>query len=243
MQKESDLKVRIAEFLKHLGIGQAKFADNVGVSKGFANNVGTSIRTDILEKIVLAYPELNINWLLFGQGGMVHSKRNVPENTLHQAEIERLVEVLPMEIDHIRPQITEGIGVPYFDVDFVGGFDAVIEAQTVKPLFHINYPPYNDCTCWVNMIGDSMHGKSEKSILPNSVLAMKYEHNWQDFTLLNENYGIVTDEFRTVKMLGKGQDDEHFNMIPHNEYYSPQQIPKRMIRHLFRVKGGMKKFF
>lgn len=239
----SEIKERLLLFLKHKGIGQTKFEELVGLSRGSINKIKDGVSTQTIVKIVDYFPELSINWLLLRQGEMVHSKRNVPENTLHQAEIDRLVEVLPMEIDHIRPQITEGIGVPYFDVDFVGGFDAVIEAQTVKPLFHINYPPYNDCTCWVNMIGDSMHGKSEKSILPNSVLAMKYEHNWQDFTLLNENYGIVTDEFRTVKMLGKGQDDEHFNMIPHNEYYSPQQIPKRMIRHLFRVKGGMKKFF
>lgn len=239
----SEIKERLLFFLKHIGVGQTKFEELVGLSRGAINKIKDGVSTQTIVKIVDYYPELSINWLLLGQGEMIHSKRNVPENTLHQAEIDRLVEVLPVEIDHVRPCITEGIGVPYFDVDFVGGFDAVIETQTVKPLFHINYPPFNDCTCWVNMIGDSMHGKSEKSILPNSILAMKYEYNWKDFTLLNENYGIVTDEFRTVKMLGNGQDDEHFNMIPHNEYYSPQQIPKRMIRHLFRVKGSMKKFF
>lgn len=71
MQDNNTIKYRLAEFLKHLGIGQAKFAQIVGVSKGFANNVGDSIRTDNLNKIAEHYPELNITWLLTGEGEML----------------------------------------------------------------------------------------------------------------------------------------------------------------------------
>lgn len=71
MQDNNTIKYRLAEFLKHLGIGQAKFAQIVGVSKGFANNVGDSIRTDNLNKIAEHYPELNLTWLLTGEGEML----------------------------------------------------------------------------------------------------------------------------------------------------------------------------
>ncbi len=43
MQNNTTLKERLAEFLAYLGIGQAKFAEAVGVSKAFANNVTRKI--------------------------------------------------------------------------------------------------------------------------------------------------------------------------------------------------------
>ena len=63
MQNNETLKSRLAIFLKYLNIGQAKFAQIVGVSKGFANNVGDSIRKENLDRISATYPELNIVWL------------------------------------------------------------------------------------------------------------------------------------------------------------------------------------
>ncbi len=240
-----NIKERILQIPEKEGITKQSFFEKISMTYGnfTGKSKNTPINSNAIEDILLKFPHINPDWLLLGDGEMYRTKRSAPENTLHQAEIERLIEVLPMEIDHVRPKITEGIGVPYFDVDFVGGFDVVINDQTINPIFHINYPPFNDCTCWVNLIGDSMKGDSDKSIIPNSIIALKYENDWQGFTLLNENYAIVTDEFRTVKMLGEGKDERHFNMIPHNKYYSEQQIPKEMIRHLFRVKGAMKKFF
>lgn len=73
MQTNSTIKSRLAEFLKHIGVGQAKFAENVGLSKGFANNVGDSIRADNLTKISAIYPELNTVWLLTGAGQMLNT--------------------------------------------------------------------------------------------------------------------------------------------------------------------------
>lgn len=67
----NNIKARLAQFLDHNGVGQAKFAEIVGVSKAFANNVGDSIRTDNLHKISAAYPELDTLWLLTGHGKML----------------------------------------------------------------------------------------------------------------------------------------------------------------------------
>jgi hypothetical protein len=74
MQNKTTLKQRLAEFLAYLNIGQAKFAETVGLSKGFANNAGDSIRSDNLQKISNAYPELNLVWLIMGEGEMLKEK-------------------------------------------------------------------------------------------------------------------------------------------------------------------------
>lgn len=73
MRNKATIKQRLAAFLTHVDTSQAKFAEKVGLSKGFANNVGNSIRTDKLQKISEAYPELNTSWLITGEGEMLKS--------------------------------------------------------------------------------------------------------------------------------------------------------------------------
>jgi hypothetical protein len=85
MQTGTTLKQRLAEFLADLGIGQKKFAEIVGLSKGFANNVGDSIRTENLKKIEDAYPDLNLVWLLTGHGNM--RKNDPPTIDTHTERI------------------------------------------------------------------------------------------------------------------------------------------------------------
>lgn len=64
-------KERLKEFLTYKDIGQNKFADNVGISAGYINNLKDSIGSKIINKISGAYPELNIGWLLTGEGEML----------------------------------------------------------------------------------------------------------------------------------------------------------------------------
>ena len=65
------MKDRLTLFLAYLDIGQVKFEEIVGLSRGFVNKVGDSIREANLKKITDAYPELNTNWLKTGEGEML----------------------------------------------------------------------------------------------------------------------------------------------------------------------------
>lgn len=74
MQKTVSIKERLAEFLSYKKIGQDKFGKIVGVSRGWANNVGDSIRKTTLDKIKEVFPELNTTWLITGEGEMLKDK-------------------------------------------------------------------------------------------------------------------------------------------------------------------------
>lgn len=65
------LKERLDTFLRNKNLSQAKFAEIVGLSVGFANNVKNSISTKSLTKIKMAFPDLNTTWLLTGEGEML----------------------------------------------------------------------------------------------------------------------------------------------------------------------------
>ena len=65
------MKDRLIIFLEYSGIGQNKFAQNVGLSAGYVNNLGENISSRSLNKILNVYPQLNEKWLLTGKGEMI----------------------------------------------------------------------------------------------------------------------------------------------------------------------------
>jgi hypothetical protein len=70
---EDNIKQRLIMFLKHLGIGQGKFEKNTDIGNGTVNNIKDGIGSPKLAKIITCYPELNIKWLLTGEGKMLNT--------------------------------------------------------------------------------------------------------------------------------------------------------------------------
>lgn len=168
---------------------------------------------------------------------------NVRKEWLYDGEGSRFLDGGKTEQKHSNPSInSEKKGVPYYDIDFVGGFDLVFNNNQVNPTFYIDFLPFNDADYWVNVSGKSMG----PLIAHGDLVALKKVEGWQDFLLEGEIYAIITNNgFRTIKMIGAGKDDDHYTLIPYNKGadYANQSIPKKVITHVFRVKGAIKKFF
>ncbi len=62
-------KQRIVKYLETNGIGKRDFARDTGLSHTLLNT-GENLGTDKLEKIISAYPDLNIYWVVLGVGEM-----------------------------------------------------------------------------------------------------------------------------------------------------------------------------
>ncbi len=216
---QSEVKQRLVQFLAYLNIGQKAFAKSVGLSDGFVNAIRVSIQPKTLDKISVRYPELNTAWLLTGEGEMLRRTESQDQPT---------------------PKVSFTGGVPYYDVDFVGGFDLVTNDQTTNPAYNIDFLPYNKATCWCNITGHSM----EPEINHGDIIALR---KIEDFSFLpmGEIYAIVTaNDMRTVKRLGVSDNPDNYRLIPTNKSpeYGVQELPKKMIRSVFEVMGCMKKF-
>lgn len=74
---QTSVKERLVEFIKYKRISQRKFQETAMISNGFVSNIKKSIASDTIMKISKAYPELNIDWLLEGEGEMI---KNVSDN-------------------------------------------------------------------------------------------------------------------------------------------------------------------
>ena len=82
----STIKERLTDFLSYKGIGQIKFAESAGLSRGFVNILGDGISSKSLNKISKAFPELNTLWLTTGEGNMINSGMIIGENKGNAAQ-------------------------------------------------------------------------------------------------------------------------------------------------------------
>lgn len=167
----------------------------------------------MLRKIVeIPTVDINEKWLLTGDGEMFA--------------------VTP------KPQISYKTGVPYYDEDFLLGFDEILAPSNEHPEYFINMPGYEKATLWCNASGHSM----EPEINNGDIIALQ---RVDDFSFLpfGDIYGfITTNGMRTIKRLGRSDHDGYYRLIPTNKDYDVQEIPINKIALVYRVMGAMKSF-
>lgn len=73
MIENQSIKDRLKIFIKYLGIGQAKFEKKCNLSNGYINNSKGNYGASKLDYILKVFPELNRDWLLYGEGEMLKS--------------------------------------------------------------------------------------------------------------------------------------------------------------------------
>lgn len=208
---------RIAKIIQQFCESKADFARKVGEKPQTVSNwVARDNGNNVLNKIIEAFPQINKDWLMTGHGDMLISGNKVT-----------------------APQISYTKGVPYYNVDFIGGFDIVLNDQTINPEYLIDFQKYNEATCWCNVSGHSM----EPEINNGDIIALKKIEDFS-FLPLGEVYAIVTTNgLRTIKRLGPSQNPECYTLVPTNKSpeYGTQELRKDMIQHIFQVLGCMKK--
>ena len=126
---------------------------------------------------------------------------------------------------------------PFYDVDFVLGFSEMYNDSPNVPTKYISVPGYEKTDFWCRTSGDSM-----KPLISNGdIIALKQILDWNEFLPMNEVYAIMTtNDLRTVKIIRKGSDEEHFTLHSYNEEYEDQEIPKEAITKVFKVLGSLK---
>lgn len=168
---------------------------------------------ETLRRIIdMSSPRISIDWLLTGQGEMLE--------------------------EEIRPEISYTEGVPYYDEDFILGFDEIDTPSSENPEYLIRMPGYEKATLWCNASGHSM----EPEINNGDIIALQ---RIEDFSFLpfGDVYGfITTNGLRTIKRLGRSHKDGYYRLIPTNKDYDEQEIPVSKIALVYRVMGTMKSF-
>ena len=92
---------RLIQFINHIDMSARQFDISIGASNGYTLRMKknqASIGSDVIETILKVYPQLNVAWLITGEGEMLKAKE-VSEilefedlSKLKRTEIEQLIE-------------------------------------------------------------------------------------------------------------------------------------------------------
>lgn len=77
---EQTVKERLKAFIKYKGLSVNKFEKTCSLSQGFVKNIGKTIGTDSIWKIIQAFPDLSQNWLINGYGEMIKPEIELGED-------------------------------------------------------------------------------------------------------------------------------------------------------------------
>ena len=84
---ETSVKERLIKFLDFKKISKTKFGVTIGVSPAYVTSMRDSISREKIEKIKNHYPELDIEWLLTGEGEMLKTGINQEVNGDHNTAV------------------------------------------------------------------------------------------------------------------------------------------------------------
>ena len=232
-ENSATIHERIALCVQFYGDGKnTLFADKLGVSEGNIRGYikGVVPKADVLEKIVRTY-DISPEWLLTGKGEMKISRP-------HQIKIEKNEENDEKNSDLPKISLEKGEGKPYFDVDFLGGFDEVFNSQVSVPDCNVIVPGFEKAQVWCNVTGHSM----EPKISHGDIIALR-ECSVDDIQY-GETYAVVLDTIRTIKILRKGSSPDVLRYVPINTTaFDEQEYPIARIQKIFEVIGSISKFF
>lgn len=227
-QNNSPIKQRILFFASTLGISKRDFYAKIGVSRGTLESK-TGITEDVVTKFFATYPEVSIEWLMTGEGEMLKNSPSYKEKNKKSIDKEEKV-----------PEVSynPAIGKPYYDVDFLGGFNEIGNSQVTIPTNNIVIQGFEKADFWCNVTGHSM----EPKINHGDIIAL-HKCTLEDIQY-GEIYAVVLDTLRTIKILRRSSDPKKLRFVPINTTdYDEQEYPVERIMNVFEVIGSISKFF
>lgn len=225
-QEKSPIKQNILLYLENKGVTPYEFYKESGVTRGILQQ-NNGISEDNIARFLAYAPDVNIEWLLTSKGSMIKDGST-------DIQISNDTTTSSMPTTSMNP----GIGTPYYDVDFIGGFDEVFNSQVNIPATNIVIRGFEKASLWCNVTGHSM----EPKINHGDIIAL------HQCTLNNIQYGeiyaVVLDTIRTIKILRRSPNPDKLRFIPINTNdYDEQEFDKSRIINVFEVIGSISKFF
>lgn len=123
----STVKDRTIEFVKFKGITMKTFEQRCGLSTGYVTSMRKGFGSDKLSNVLIAFPELNRDWLLYGEGEMIKgsvsqtshgdNSPNINGNGNHLEPTSSLLDKALDEISAMRQALTDALAVNQRNTD------------------------------------------------------------------------------------------------------------------------------
>lgn len=224
---------RFIQYLDEKGIKPTRFEKDAGLSNGYLGTQkkrNADLGEGVIIKIIDYCRDLNIDWLLTGNGSMLRDQEE-------QCGVPTVQETFPLRTDHNVKLQT----VPLYELDATAGLVALFNASSRQaPVSHIQIPDLPPCDGALYVRGDSMYPllKSGDIILYKEIASDTRCILWGEMYLLS--FVMDGETYITIKYIQRGDDDAHVRLVSQNPHHSPQDIPADSIRALALVKASIR---
>lgn len=204
------IKQRLTEYCAFKNIAVYKFESLAKLSNGYFNQVKKRPSLDKLDKIKEAFPDLNIDWLLTGEGEMLNSIHNTAPRDVSNSNNINIVPLLPVSarggslgdfVSSVKPEDCEKIISPINGVDFA-------------------MPVY----------GDSMEPE-----YPNGSTVLIKKINERAFIVWGQTYVLDTCNGSVIKRILPGPDENSVTCVSLNSEYPPFVVRFEDMFGMYRV--------
>jgi len=190
---------------------QKDFATALNIKQGSLSDIlreRVNVSNAIKDKLELKF-DVNLTWLENGTGEPFFKKKRAVGESKE--------------------------GVPYFDMSLSDAKELLVEEQRAEYL--VNYLPFNDCTAYLPVYGDSMYPK----YAAGEIIAIKEITNYE-ILQWGEAYVVMTDadsnSLRTIKLIFQHADNTKLILRSSNPNFKGDTvIPKKNIQALYIIKG------
>lgn len=206
-------KDRIKKFLEYKHISKNKFYSQTGLSIGFLDS-GSSLGVDKARIIINAYPDINLNWLILGEGDMLRS------------DADAQVQVAAAEPTAVG-------GIPLIPIEAMAGVLSGNSTQVMeRECEHYNIPMFKGAEFLIRISGDSMQPKYYSGdIVACKRLPLDTFFQWNRVYVADSEQGVI------IKRVRRGSDDRHIVFVSDNTAYEPFELPLEKIYSIALVVG------
>lgn len=223
----SSVKERTLYFIKYKGLTMKEFESLADLSTGYVTSMRKSFGEQKLSNVLKAFPELNRDWLLYGEGEMLKTEKPQEE-----------IKEVPFEDAHKYPK---GVLIPYFaDTHTRGGLtdrQAPTDIEERVTSYIESGSLFANATSAIKHFGDSMVEYPSGCVL----FCRKVEN--PSLLVNGAPYVIETTEYRVTKKIhDKGNFIRAFSTneqkFPDGSLiYEPFDIPKNEIIRMHQILG------
>lgn len=223
---------RLGQYITKKGISYYAFENTIGAGRGSISKAvkeGKSIGSQVLENILLVYPDLNPVWLLTGVGEIFIENQAIISNK---------------EIDAFRLKTDNSIEnqqIPLYDIEAIAGLTPLFQDhKSQNPIDHISIPNLPKCDGAVYVTGDSMYPllKSGDIILYKEIKDLANEIFWGEMYLLSID--MSGEEYITVKYIQKSDETGFIKLVSQNKHHQDKEVPITKIKALALVKASIR---
>lgn len=224
-----NIKSRVLYLAEKKGLAKKKFCEDIGMTYGnfTGKSKDTPLNSTAVGNILSIIPDVNLNWLLTGEGSM-----------LKEVEPVRPQQVFPLKTDNPLGQQL----IPIYNLEASAGLVSLFQHYAdVTPIDHLSIPNLPRCDGAIFITGDSMYPllKSGDIVVYKEINDIRNNIFWGEMYLVSID--VEGEEYVAVKYIQRSdKGDEYITLASQNQHHAPKDVMLASVRAMAIIKASVR---